>query len=355
MNPNNPIEHVVIIVKENHTFDNYFGTFPGANGKKLPHAPDPVNDKLRHDHAAWLTGSDQAGKTQYDKSDIPAYWAYAQQYTLCDNYFSDVATESEPNHLFLIAADSPIIDNASTKRHYQQQAPYNLPSLPAALAGAGLEWRNYGDPLESYFRHITALAGQPWNIPGDGTQFDQDVQNVTKPHLPAVSWVYAPFAKSEHPTGSWKQGTPPPAPVVGPGMAWTVDRVNAVANSPLWATTAIFITWDDYGGWYDHVMPPNHSVWSGGGPRGTNYTDTQLRYGPRVPCLVISPYAKQGIINSTFCSHVSLVKFCLHTFGLAAFGAPPAALQAGDPSGDMRDCFDFTAAPRLGVPSIVPH
>src|SRR5664280_153523 len=113
-----PIKHVVIIVKENHTFDNYFGTFPGANGTKMPAAPDPQVADPRHDHAAWLSAeagapSEGALREQYGKKDIPAYWAYAQNYTLCDNYFTDVASQSEPNHLHLIAADSPIIDNSS--------------------------------------------------------------------------------------------------------------------------------------------------------------------------------------------------------------------------------------------------
>ena len=84
----NPIEHIVIIVKENHTFDNYFGTFPGAAGVPLPQAPDPqVADPL-HDHSAWLAAQAHGGlRLQYGKHDIPAYWAFAQQYSLCDNYF----------------------------------------------------------------------------------------------------------------------------------------------------------------------------------------------------------------------------------------------------------------------------
>jgi len=133
----NAIQHVVIIVKENHTFDNYFGTFPGAQGVTHPHAPDPLPDPL-HDHAAWLRSLHQGGvRQQYTQHDIPVYWAYAQQYTLCDNYFTDVASQSEPNHLFLIAANAPIIDNATPHRAYQPMPPYDLPSLPATLEAAG--------------------------------------------------------------------------------------------------------------------------------------------------------------------------------------------------------------------------
>ena len=97
----------------------------GAVGVALPQAPDPqVADPL-HDHAAWLAAQAHRGlRLQYGKHDIPAYWAFAQQYSLCDNYFTDVASQSEPNHLHLIAADAPIIDNSTMARRYQPMAPF---------------------------------------------------------------------------------------------------------------------------------------------------------------------------------------------------------------------------------------
>jgi phospholipase C len=332
-----PIKHVVIILKENHTFDNYFGTFPGAAGEKLPHARDPETPDPPHDHAAWLAARGGGGvKTQYVKTDIPAYWAFAQNYTLCDNYFTDVASQSEPNHLHLIAADAPVIDNTSASRKYQPSPPFDMPSLPAALAAMGLSWRNYADANTSYFDHIKALKGSPNSV--HSAQFDADVK---KGFLPEVAWLYAPSGMSEHPGGT--------TPGVKPGMQWTVDRVLAVAASPLWASTAIFITWDDWGGWTDHVAPPEVSTWSGGGPAG--YHGSQFRYGPRVPCLVVSPYAKRGV-NKDFFSHVSIVKFCLRLFGIPPWNVP--ALAPTDRSGDMWDCFDFASPPRLGVPPTTP-
>jgi len=337
----NPIEHVVIIVKENHTFDNYFGTFPGATGAALPQAPDPqVADPL-HDHAAWLAAQAHGGlRLQYGKHDIPAYWALAQHYTLCDTYFTDVASQSEPNHLHLIAADSPIIDNATMARRYQPMPPFHLPNLPATLEVAGRAWRNYADPRSSYFDHIVGLVNHPWSVPS--ANFDADAQAGK---LPDVSWLYAPDGLSEHPGDFHHTGKPQ----VGPGMQWTVDRVHAAATGPLWARTAIFITWDDWGGWFDHVAPPLASRWLGGGHAG--YQNSQFRYGPRVPCLVVSPYARQGL-DHAFNSHVSIVKFCLRLFSLKAWNAP--ALQPGDKSGDLWEAFDFTAPPRLGLPTTVP-
>ena len=327
----NPIQHVVIIVKENHTFDNYFGTFPGANGVTLPQAPDPQTTDPRHDHVAWLAGS--SVKTQYKQKDIATYWAYAQQYTLCDNYFTDVASQSEPNHLHTFTAFSPVIDNTSHGRNYQPQPPFDIQSLPAVLEAAGHSWRDYADSNASYFPSIKALAGSKSIVPSS-----QFLTDVAAGNLPAVSWLFAPSAFSEHPGGN--------QPIVAPGMKWTADRVQAIAKSNAWPNTAIFVTWDDWGGWYDHVLPPLAQRWAGGGPLG--YAKSQFRYGNRVPCLVISPYARQAV-NHDFFSHASLVKFCLRLFGLTPWNVP--ALAAGDPSGDLWSCFDFASPPRLGAPS----
>ena len=320
-----PIQNIVIIVKENHTFDNYFGTFPGANGVTLPAASDPPPHDNPHDHAAWLNRATEAVQLQYKETNLPAYFAYAQQFTLCDNYFTEVASQSEPNHLMLIAAASPVIDDTSASRNYQPKPPFNLPSLPANLAKAGLSWGSYG-PQTNYFNKIKALKGSP-NIKLSAS-FDTD---VAAGKLPNVSWLYAPGSPtelSEHPPASVKQG-----------MQWTVDRVNVVAKSKYWATTAIFITWDDYGGWYDHVTPPLKDTWAGGGPKtGPAYTNTQFSYGSRVGCLVLSPYSKKGISKS-FHSHVSIVKFCETTFGLPPLNSRDAA------SDGMADCFDFTQTP----------
>ena len=330
MQPHNPIEHVVLIIKENHAFDNYFGTFPGVNGDAtLAHAPDPVSDP-RHDHVAWLHRATGAVREQYNESNIPAYFAYARQFTLCDNYFTEVASQSEPNHLMLIAADSPIIDNSSAHRTYQPQAPFNLPSLPASLEKAGLTWKTYGDPSFSYFKHITALKASPNILPW--TQFDTDVAAGKLPH---VTWMYADSANDEHPPYGKNAGKP----VVTVGMQWTVDRINQIAKSSLWASTAIFITWDDWGGWYDHVDAPLKDTWKNGGPAGAQYANTQFSYGPRVGCLVLSPYAKKGYVSKAFHSHVSLIKFCETTFGVAPLNARDAA------SDDMSDCFDFKQTP----------
>jgi phospholipase C len=134
--------------------------------------------------------------------------------------------------------------------------------------------------------------------------------------------------------------------VVSVGMQWTSARLAAVGRSALWASTAVFITWDDWGGWYDHVEPPLKDTWKNGGPAGgPAYAGTQFSYGPRVGCLVISPYVRKGYISKTLHSHASVAKFCETTFGLPALSARDAAAD------DMSDCFDFAQTP---LPPPVP-
>src|SRR5437773_11516067 len=152
-----PIEHVVLIIKENHSFDNYFGTLPGANGVTLPRSANPPTKDPPHNHAHWLTRKQTAAGEQFVEQDIPSYFAYARQFTLCDNYFTDVAGPSTPNHIMLITADSPIIVNPPRYRLPVGQQLFDLPSLPAAPENSGLTGGNYGGYA---FDFIKALQGK---------------------------------------------------------------------------------------------------------------------------------------------------------------------------------------------------
>jgi phospholipase C len=236
----------------------------------------------------------------------------------------------------LIAADSPIIDNAQRGRTYQPQPPYDLPSLPENLSKAGLSWKSYGDGF-NYCSYIKNLKGNSNTVHWKNFDSDVDARN-----LPCVSWLYAPFHDkdlSEHPP--YEENHSIENSTIKEGMEWTVERVNKVAQSDYWKSCAIFIVWDDWGGWYDHVEPPFKDTWEGGSVKyGTPYKGTQFSYGPRVPCLILSPYAKRGI-NKNFHSHVSIVKFCETIFGLGPLNGRDAA------SDDMGDCFDFTQIPLL--------
>src|SRR2546429_1277065 len=172
-----PIQHVVIIVKENHGYDNYFGTFPGGEGVGLPASPNPPHRDPDHRHGAWLKRDTSAPRVAFARHDIPHYWSYAQQYTVCDNYFTDVAGPSTPNHLMLIMADSALIDNPKTNYRMSPGLPvYDQPSLPEKLDQAGLSWGNYNGYAFEYIRYtsgkmktwqqfsIDAAAGKPPSV-----------------------------------------------------------------------------------------------------------------------------------------------------------------------------------------------
>jgi phospholipase C len=316
-----PIEHVVIIVKENHGYDNYFGPFPGGNGATMPHSPNPPPKDPDHRHAAWLARDTKAPHVQFQKGDIAHYWSYASQFTLCDNYFTDVAGPSTPNHLMLIMADSPLVDNPSKSYRTNPGPPlYDKPSLPAQLDKAGHTWGNYNGYA---FQFIKYTAGKNKKT---SQQFAID---AAAGKLPTVSWLYADHALSEHPADK-------PADLaagvgdVTKGSDWTASQVQAIVKAGLWPNVAIFITWDDWGGWWDHVTPPNVEKWTDG---------TQFRYGGRVGCLVLSAYARKGYISKARHSHVSLLKFCENNFGLPSLNARTTA------SDGMEDCFDFKQTP----------
>ena len=325
----NPIQHIVIIVKENHTFDNYFGTFPSVEGDAtLTPALNPPPNDPHHDHETWMRrANDPRYHVQYKEKDIPAYFTYARQFTLCDHYFSEVAGPSTPNHLMLICADAPIINNPAHQYRPQPGDAYRLTSLPQQLEAAGLSWGNYGGYA---FHFIADLAGHHGNHTRDLFQ-----HHAATGKLPSVSWVYADGrpALTEHPTQN-----------ITDGMQWTVDQINAIVAGNLWSRTAIFVTWDDWGGWFDHVEPPVVEKWDSSKAQRPpdahpEFNGQPFRYGSRVPCLVLSPYAKRGHVCSQINSHVSLVKFCQTTFGL------PSLNQRDGGSNGMTDCFDFTQSP----------
>src|SRR2546429_1823559 len=126
--PSGPIQHVVIIVKENHTFDNYFGRFPGVDGDgNLAAASDPPSTDHPHEHAAWLRRASGAAKEQYGQANLPNYWRYARQYTLCDRYFTEVAGAATPQHPNPNAPPPPLIHNPHHPDPTQKQPPLDHP------------------------------------------------------------------------------------------------------------------------------------------------------------------------------------------------------------------------------------
>ena len=345
-----PIQHVVIIMMENHTFDNYFGRFPGANGITLPRASDPVRSDFNHNAAATAAAVD-GGKmdgfpvrsmVQYTQADIPIYWKYAKQFGLSDNFFASMTTSSSPNHLVLVTAQNAGLYETSSQQgcystqnnlSYSKQNTgnpywsypcYNVNTLPALFSTHNISWRYYA---------TTAIWDAPrmlqplYKSSGDVHKQGQFIQDVQSGNMANVSWITPPgHDGSDHPPSS-----------TIPAQNFVADQVNAVMNSSYWASTAIFVTWDEWGGFYDHVPPPQID---------------NLGLGPRVPLLVISPYAKQGYISHQLSEFASFDKFIEENWGLPNLGERDA-----NPSiSNLMDFFDFSQTPQqLFVQNPLPY
>ena len=293
------------------------------------------------------------------ESDIPNYWAYARNFVLQDRMFESVHSWSFPSHLFLISGWSANCSDPANpmscqgaldprNRTARDQTPFAWTELTYLLSKAGVSWGWYLDHGASGSAGL-GKGGVPniWNVlPGfsDVHQDNQlgDVQQLSaffgaakSGQLPAVSWILPNGADSEH----------PPA-LVSQGQSYVTRIVNAVMQSPDWDSSAIFLTWDDWGGFYDHVQPP---------------TVDQLGYGLRVPGIVISPYARQGYIDHQTLSFDAYLKFIEDDFLSGqrldpnTDGRPDSrpVVRENDPQlGDLRNDFDFSRAAR--APLVLP-
>jgi phospholipase C len=332
-----PIQHVVVIMEENHTFDNYFGAFPGATGISEAPAPNPMPHDLNHDgpraqfaiDGGKMDSFDPLGNVQYQPSDIPTYWAYAQHYGLSDNFFTSAASNSTPNHIAMIASQtggndwtigvpgcsSPLNDvvlNRDIAGNMSFGTPcYTINSIPAELTQAGVSWKYYGNaPSWQAAQYVQPISTTPV------VSANQVITDATNGNLPAVSFVTPNgLTTSDH----------PPAPVQ-PAQNFVASVVNAIMRGPAWSSTAIFVTWDDFGGFYDHVQPPNVDG---------------IGLGPRVPLIVISPYARPGYISHAQGEFASFDKFIEETFGLPSLGQRDSLATTSD----LMDFFNFTQTP----------
>ncbi len=331
-----PIQHVVVIMLENHSFDTMFGRFPGVNGITLPRASNPFTSDIDHSGPAEVAAVDggkmdefaKQGQVQYDQSDIPTFWSYAQQFGLGDNFFASMESSSTPNHMSMVAAQTGGVDVtlgtpgcqsiSASMLHSKNQSGneywaypcYDINSLPHILDMNGLNWKYYAvttswDPPLL----IKNISQSPDNI-HSATQFVKDVQSG---HMADVSWVT--------PGGGDPSGHPP-AQMEG-SENFVAQQVNAVMQSQYWNNTAIFLTWDEWGGQYDHVAPPQVDG---------------VGLGVRVPLIVISPYAKHGYISPAQSEFSSFIKFIEEDYHLPNLGQRDALPQTGD----LMDYFDFS-------------
>ena len=301
------VHRVVVLVQENHTVDNYFRALAayGANvAADWPLSPNPPRADHPHDRKAyfeWLTGKSKTVQhLQFDTARLLPYYAYlALTGAFFENHCSGFGTNSTPNHLLIVGGQSPILRNPP------RIAPpvWDLPSLPGLAAAHGLTWTGYtalgGYPLHFY----KELAGSP-NLAA-GTDFVTDAKAGRLPEL-ALLWHDSP--QDEH----------PPADVTL-GMRATWQAVDAAVRGGAWDDTVFMLTYDDWGGYDDHVRTP-----------AVEYTpdNVQLAYGPRVPLIMFGGPVQPGI-DSRWCSHVSITKTAMQLLGLPALGVPRVDADRG--------------------------
>jgi phospholipase C len=363
--PTTPIRHLVVLMQENHSFDNYFGTYPGANGlpagtclpKSIEDAAlgcarpahvggravlglgsDPLlfanqfhGGKMDGFVAAYRVGRGLGGLPNplgyYDARDLPYAWNLADEYVLFDRFFSSARGGSVWNHLFAISATP---GNRSVDELPRAGYP-NTTTIFDRLERAGIPWRFYVkdyDPTHtidnpnpgsrtSQLLQVPLLA-MPRFIRSprlasrivDMQQFYRDAQAG---RLPAVSYI-APGGLSEHPPGKL---------IAGQTFVRTI--VNELMRGPEWSSTAFVLTYDSWGGWYDHVPPP---------------TVDRYGYGFRVPTLLVSPYAKRGAIDHATLDFTSILRFIEDNWRLAPLAQRDAS------AGSIASAFDFSAPPR---------
>ena len=363
---NTPIEHFVVVMQQNHTFDNYFGTYPGANG--IPaNTCVPVSAsgadiscispyKITNQPITDLSHSDTIFRNQYqngkmngfvdalnklnqngtltmgyfDDQDIPYYWNLADQYVLFDNYFSSAHTGSITNRMFWVSGRAGREFNRIPEGGFG-----NIPTIFDSLQERGISWkfyiRNY-DPSLTYrkLKELDYLPPQIQWVPllsfdrflddpelssriVDLSEYYTDLENGT---LPAVSYVLL-LGATEHPISD-----------PGLGENATQTMIQALMQSDAWKSSAFFLTYDDWGGWYDHVPPPQVDE------RG---------YGFRVPSLLISPYARRGHIDHTLLDHTSILKFIEENWNI-----PPLA-ERDAKANNFTSAFNFSVSPRPPV------
>jgi phospholipase C len=379
------IQHVIIIVQENRSFDNLFQGFPGAdtqsygyasNGQKIQLQPTGLETNWDIDHSSYsyfdacdgqgsfpgtdckMDGFDKENNGCYrnclsyppyayvPRAETKPYFTMGKQYVLADRMFaSNFDGSSFISHQYIIAAqansavnyptsvwgcDGGPSDKIYTVTQQRGYGPsigvcFDNQTLGDELDTAKISWRFYtadlnGDGnLWSAYQAINHIRNGPdWStdVVSPQTKFFQDVQNGA---LPAVSWVTPTCGNSDHAgCGS------------NTGPSWVTSLVNAVGQSQYWKSTAIFIMWDDYGGWYDHVPPP---------------LEDYDGLGVRIPLLIVSPYAKKHYVSHVQYEHGSILRFIEDRWGLPQLAASDA--RATSPAADA---FDFTKKPRRFVP-----
>jgi phospholipase C len=371
-----PIKRVVYVILENRSFDNVFGRFPGAEGttvglsfgieKPLERCPDWLPGDLPHDQAAHIKNVNRGtmdnfglgafgykyGYSQFIEADIPNYYHWARQNVLCDNFFASQSGPSYANHLYSVAGTAGgVIDNPENIRvlrtesgqqfkswgcdaygddvyvlvrdHNGQLTKHDTcfsdPTVGEQLTERDVDWASYsaspdqpGYIWQAYSAYENVYGTELWDRHIEPV--DRILDDIEANALPSVTWVTPRFQLSDHPPYS-----------TGHAHNWVTDLVNGIMESDAWDSVAIFVTWDEWGGFYDHVLPPKVD---------------HLDLGIRVPMVVISPYAKKGYIDHELGEFTSPLGFVADNWGL------PYLTERYDKVSNLEQAFDFRKGPR---------
>ncbi|WP_204079210.1 phospholipase C [Mycobacterium riyadhense] len=409
------IEHFVLFMQENRSFDHYFGTLSGTDGFNTPsplfaqkgwnpmtQAPDPtgvtipyrldttrgplvngecVNDpdhdwKAMHDswnggaNDNWLPAQANNGHIPtvmgyYQRQDIPVHFLLADAFTVCDRYFCSVLGPTLPNRLYWLSAT---LDPDGTNGGPQLGSPYISPTqryswriMPQNLSDAGITWKVYRNKtigpfisdltFGNFVEYFTQAADPRSELARRGLapSYPRDfLVDVKANKLPQVSWVIPNILQSEHPA----------FPVAAGAIAMVTVLKILLSNPAVWEKTALIVSYDENGGFFDHVAPPTappgtpgeyitvpdiNAVPNSGGIRGP------IGLGFRVPCLVISPYSRGPLmVHDTF-DHTSQLRLLETRFGVPV---PNLTLWRRSAVGDMTTAFNFAVPPNPSPPNL---
>ncbi|MFN8175810.1 MAG: alkaline phosphatase family protein [Solirubrobacteraceae bacterium] len=404
------IEHFVIFMNENRSFDHYFGTYrgvrgfadrrgrrtfaqpgyeaPGFDGVIRPYHLDSFDGKgectndVDHEwavqHQSWnggrmdgfytarkaTQGADNAALVMgyYERKDLEFYYALADNFTLCDEFFCSVIGPTDPNRLYAMsgmldptgANGGPLLETLVAGRA-AMAGKFTWTTYPEQLEAKGVSWKVYTSPAGGVFQNVLPYFHNFQTDPtlkakGITPTYPSDfLADVSSGNLPAVSWILPDLSKTEH---------PPFAPTLGEFVA--SQALGALsANKDLWAKTAFIITYDEQGGFFDHVNPrtpppgtPGEYVTVDPLPVAAEGIPGPIGLGFRIPTLIVSPYARGGLVSSKRFDHTSVLRLLETRFGAEVPNLTRWRRRVVD---DLVEAFNFAAVdqsvPPLPEPS----
>ena len=374
-----PVDHVVLIMLENRSFDSYYSHLPEygqpdvevapstwTNPDAMGHPVARVHDTTQYciadtnhswngSHREWDNGMNDGFVVQndpngerslyyYDETDIPFYYSLANTFAIADHYHASLLGPTNPNRFFSMAATS--FGHTYNAPYTDDTVAHPVDQIFRRLDLAGFDWRDYAGGLRSPLLFPNYSLFNRATAAHFGT-ISQLMSNIASGDLPPFSLVDPTFGG---PGGDAVDEHPPGTPMGG--EAFVESIVRALMTSPAWAHTVLFITYDEHGGWADHVPPPAACPPDGHMPiasDGSPATGAFDRLGFRVPFTVVSPFARRHFVSHTTYDHTSILRFIEARFGLPAMTARDA--NATPPM----DMFDFANPPFMTPPTDLAH